>query len=464
MKDLLIGTWNYKVNEAPFGFRTGKVIFYEEDGELEAELKIYGLTIKTKDLSISSSKVSFTAEVDIEQVAIKLEFEDDRLVGLVHMSEGAMAVEMEKKGGKRSAKDSPENSLEAASSKEMEQRKKLQKDLCAQIDLTEKSHTFYYGWYGNPEFNKEYIGWNHGVIPHAVDTKWNDLPPYPGGDDLAANFYPQLGCYSSTNPAVIKTQMQQIHDAGIRAVAISWWGKEHFTNKSVYTLLDTAQSYGLKIIFHLEPFYKTVEEFRVQLVYISENYNQHPAIYRFNGLPFYYLYNSFKLDHHEWFSMLNPESDSTIRNTPLDGVFISLWTTQFDGEFTVKSGFDGFYTYFASDGFAYGSTTENWPHISQFAQKNNLIYIPCVGPGYLDTRVRPWNEKNTKSREQGNYYEEMMKKAAATKPDFVGITSFNEWFEGTQIEPAVPKNIPSFTYEDYGKDVDPMVYIGKQKS
>jgi len=464
MKDLLLGTWNYVVKKAPFGFRTGSVIFFEENGDLKAKLKIYGLTIKTKDLSVSGTQVSFNAQVDIEQVAIRLELDGDKLTGFVYISDGTMPVTMMKKGSKKGGLERLIDDFPGtAESQELVQRKKAQKDLCKQINVDRKIHTFYYGWYGNPEFDKQYIGWNQGVIPHMVETTWNDVPPYPGGDNIASNFYPQLGCYSNSDPAVIQTHMQQICDAGIGVVAVSWWGREHFTDRSVPTILDTAHSYGLRVVFHIEPFYSTVTEFKPQLGYISENYNQHPAIYRLNGVPLYYLYNSFKLEHQEWHSMLSPESETTIRNTPLDGVFISLWTTQFDGEFTVKSGFDGFYSYFASDGFSYGSTTLNWLHLSQFARENNLIYIPCVGPGYLDTRVRPWNGKTTKSRGNGRYYEAMMEKAVDTAPDFIGITSFNEWFEGTQIEPAVPKTIPSFTYEEYGKDEDPLFYIKKTK-
>ena len=81
----------------------------------------------------------------------------------------------------------------------------------------------------------------------------------------------------------------------------------------------------------------------------------------------------------------------------------------------------------------------------------------------MDTRIRPWNEKTTQSRDSGRYYEAMMAKAVETNPDFIGITSFNEWFEGTQIEPAVPKSISGYTYEDYGKDTDPLFYIRKTR-
>jgi len=464
-EETLIGTWNYTAKDAPFGFQSGKMIFYEEDGTKKAKIKIYGFTIATENLQIDGAKVSCTAEVEHEQISIKLEMKDNQLMGWIQFSDGGMAVEMVKKGAK--------GNVESETSEDKKEIKTVVLkgigrtnlvDEVSQSDVVNyKVHTFYYGWYGNPENDGRYNNWNHPVIKHWIDTTWDNAGSYPGGDDIGANFYPQLGSYSSTSREIIDTHMQQIREAGIGVVAISWWGKDSFADKSVKTILDTAHKYGLKLAFHIEPIYKTVAEFRGHLEYISVNYAQHPALYKVNGKPMYYLYNSFKLKYEEWQSMLNPDSLSSIRKTPLDGIFIGLWTTVFDGEFAVKSGFDGFYTYFASDGFAYGSTTSNWPEMSAFAREHNLIYIPSVGPGYIDTRIRPWNVKNTKSRDMGRYYEKMYAYAVHTNPDFISITSFNEWHEGTQIEPSIPKQVGEYTYEDYGAESDPLFYIKKTK-
>ena len=51
-----------------------------------------------------------------------------------------------------------------------------------------------------------------------------------------------------------------------------------------------------------------------------------------------------------------------------------------------QANFDGFYTYFASNGFTYGCNIKNWNILSKFARNNNLIFAPSVGPGYIDTR------------------------------------------------------------------------------
>ena len=322
-----------------------------------------------------------------------------------------------------------------------------------------KVHTFYYAWFGNPEVDGQYFHWDHQIIPHWIDSTWNHAGSFPGGDDIGANFYPQLGCYSSNDPEIIDLHMKQIRKAGIGVVAFSWWGKDSFSDKSLQNYLDIAHKHGLKIAFHIEPIYKTVEDFKGHLEYIVANYKEHPAFYKIDDKPFYYIYDAYKLNYKMWNSMLNPESTTTIRNTELDAIFISLWTLRLDGEFAVVSAFDGVYTYYGSDGFAFGSTTSNWGKMAAYAEEQNLLFIPCAGPGYMDTRIRPWNEKTTRSRENGSYYEKMFMSAVNTNPDFLGITSFNEWHEGTQIEPAIPKRISDYTYEDYGADTDPMFYI-----
>lgn len=40
-----------------------------------------------------------------------------------------------------------------------------------------------------------------------------------------------------------------------------------------------------------------------------------------------------------------------------------------------------------------------------------MIFIPSVGPGYDDRRIRPWNVENTRNREDGKYYQKMFEMA-----------------------------------------------------
>eukprot|EP01103_Thecamoeba_quadrilineata_P004887 TRINITY_DN14761_c0_g1_i2.p2 TRINITY_DN14761_c0_g1~~TRINITY_DN14761_c0_g1_i2.p2 ORF type:complete len:138 (-),score=9.85 TRINITY_DN14761_c0_g1_i2:18-431(-) len=109
------------------------------------------------------------------------------------------------------------------------------------------------------------------------------------------------------------------------------------------------------------------------------------------------------------------------------------------------SNFDGFYTYFASKGFTEGANPEIWSQLKKFATEKNLLFVPSVGPGYDDTRVRPWNNENTQSRSNGLYYQNYLDAVLKVSPPYVSITSFNEWHEGTQIESCQPYD----TYQDY---------------
>lgn len=138
----------------------------------------------------------------------------------------------------------------------------------------------------------------------------------------------------------------------------------------------------------------------------------------------------------------------------------TLWRMDTFGAFLITKAcyFPGFYTYFASNGFSYGSSWKNWKLLSKFAIESGLVFVPSVGPGYIDTQVRPWNGANTRHRRRGSYYEVGWRSAMAANAPLVSITSFNEWHEGTQIEPAVPFSTPDIQYLDYQPD-GPLFYL-----
>ena len=56
----------------------------------------------------------------------------------------------------------------------------------------------------------------------------------------------------------------------------------------------------------------------------------------------------------------------------------------------------------------------------------------------------------------------MFKSAIEKEPNIIGITSFNEWHEGTQIEPAVSKKNDLYRYEDYSP-LSPYYYLERTR-
>ena len=333
-------------------------------------------------------------------------------------------------------------------------------------------HIFYYAWYGNPAFDGKYIHWNHRLLPH-----WNrdvakhhkqgqHIPP----NDIGSNFYPSLGPYSSTDPKVIDDHMRQMRAARVGVIVLSWYppGKsdsEGVPSDSLVTpLLNAAANYNLKITLHIEPYEgrddQTVHD---DVKYIIDKYSKHTSFYKYRtndgqNLPMLYIYDSYHTPAESWAQLMMPYGSHSVRHTPYDCIFIALMVEMGHRKYIEIGGFDGFYTYFATDKFTYGSTWRYWPKLQSIAKQTNSLFIPSVGPGYIDTNIRPWNHDNMRLRNDGSYYNNSWKAALRTNPHIVSITSFNEWHEGTQIERAVPKSFPGLIYKDY-KPQNPDYYL-----
>lgn len=329
-------------------------------------------------------------------------------------------------------------------------------------------HAFYYAWYGNIDTDNRYMHWNHRYLPHWVESV---TKKYPQGrhippDDIGASFYPQLGCYSSKDPAVIAAHMRQLRQARIGVIAVSWYPAGLSDDEGpppdpvIPVLLDSALEYGIKVTLHIEPYKgRTPQSVRKDLQYIHTHYSNHPSLYKLERktlsgdvrqLPLIYIYDSYLSTASEWAKVLKPGGEVSIRGKEYDVIAIGLLVERSHMHSLLEGGFDGFYTYFAANDFSFGSTFKNWGVLAKFAHQNNLLFVPSFGPGYDDLQVRPWNGKTSRQRRNGDYYREGF--AAALKNSvgsLVSITSFNEWLEGTQIEPAVPRKRQGYTYLDY---------------
>lgn len=84
-------------------------------------------------------------------------------------------------------------------------------------------HAFYYPWYGAPDYDGNYLHWNHPYIPHwnkKEAQKWPNYTHKPP-DDVGSNFYPLLGAYSSRDREIIDAHMQMMRYARIGKLIMS---------------------------------------------------------------------------------------------------------------------------------------------------------------------------------------------------------------------------------------------------
>ena len=160
-------------------------------------------------------------------------------------------------------------------------------------------------------------------------------------EDIASAFYPARGLYSSLDSNVVGEQMADIARARVDVVVFSWWrngthsdiqgrrGLFAGTDGAVQHTLDSAVAAGIHVCFHLEPYNgRKIEDVRDDVAFLLYEYGEHPAFLRVNGLPVFYVYDSYHLPIDSWKELLLPEGKHSVRGTPLDGLFIGLYLSR----------------------------------------------------------------------------------------------------------------------------------------
>ncbi|HEX5417602.1 MAG TPA: endo-1,3-alpha-glucanase family glycosylhydrolase, partial [Chloroflexota bacterium] len=230
--------------------------------------------------------------------------------------------------------------------------------------------------------------------------------------------------YVSADRATIERQVTQAQSVGIDGFEVNWWGPNNQTDTNLQTLLSVARAHNFKVTVDFDlnsPFVTNNDQLTADIKYLSRYYAD-PAWFHYQGKPFIVFYGVSRQPVAAW-ATIRQQAD------PNQQVF---WMGE-GVQFTYLSVFDGIHPYSIAFSASPGSVLASYAR--QTRAYPGKVWMATAMPGYNDVGVNG-SKGYVRDRANGAYYQSSWNGAVATNPDIINITSFNEWTEGSMIEPS----------------------------
>ena len=282
---------------------------------------------------------------------------------------------------------------------------------------------FYYPWYRNPKNYDKYVHWEDvDEVSQKIGSSYN---------------YPKLGAYDSNNPKIITQHIKWAKYHGIDGFIVSWWGITSLEDYALDSIMKIAQKMNFKITVYLEKVrFRKVETATRDLLHLLRRYQDNPSWLKVDNRPVFFIYTR-AVKHigiTGWNKVVENVSNK-IKTIPY--LIANSRTPQ-----AIKS-FDSTHDYIQIGNKEYQNNPKKV--FTTLLEKINRINPICIKmltvcPGYDDTSVR--KPGLNISRQDGKLYTKQWDSILSlltlyTSLDWVLVTSWNEWHEGTEIEPSL---------------------------
>lgn len=313
-------------------------------------------------------------------------------------------------------------------------------------DIAARVAAVYHIDYRSMDRDGEWGGWS---------ADGNEAP-----DDIASDYLPALGPYSSTDPGVRNEHFEMFNRASIGIVSIVWDGRDSPSGLLITDVLNDAERRGLSAAFIFElPDGAGPEVLPSEIQYLFDTYGDHPALFR-PGQPSRWTENAGMMVVVVGTEVWEERGDVDVGawrdaidvvHQIGDGVIVLAVSS--DSVWVDEGHFDGL-----ADGPIDGVEPPSYGWVEHLPE--GAWFVPVVSPG----NSASWSSEAEPavSRGDGSRYEEQWDAAmsAPVPPNLVMVLSFNEWQSGTQIEPAAPESTrgDGTPYLDY-EPVSPEGYL-----
>lgn len=263
-----------------------------------------------------------------------------------------------------------------------------------------------------------------------------------GRRDIASVFYPRIGPYHGRDPKVLEYHLLSARAAGIEGFVADWYGPGSYTDAVFGDLVQAAERIGMKVAICLEekaffPGYARVatraevlDEMARQIRHVLDTHARSPAYLHRNLRPVLFMFNGFGDSEVGPLSLSPDELDAVLDRFP--GTRPLLVRGHFHEAYAAVTG--------ASYAWCGDATyrREFYAQAGDARRRGALDYVVGVAsPGFDDSGVNGWGRGPRVTERRGTQeYEDNWNDVVEARPDAVQIVTWNDFQEGTTIEPT----------------------------
>ncbi len=294
----------------------------------------------------------------------------------------------------------------------------------ARFKVPRKVLAFYYTWYGTLEEQGRWIHWN------KIDRERHSI--------ATSTHYPAGGPYDSHKVSVIDRHIRQARESGVDCFICTWWGQADYTDRAFEKVLQRSAVKDFEVSLYWETapgsgapqVTKAVDD----LLYMLKRYGDKPAFLKVKGAPVIFVYGRVmnQLTIRQWQEIINRVQSGYQK----DFLLIADGYSDLNARL-----FDGIHTYNICGwvqkkppSVLRETARKSFQEAVTAARNHSKLSCLTIIPGYDDTKIR--TPGINAERMDGSTYRILWKEAIAADPDWVLITSWNEWHEGSEIEPS----------------------------
>jgi hypothetical protein len=305
-------------------------------------------------------------------------------------------------------------------------------------------------WFKTRDFSGEWQMWNSGFeqLTHDPDVILDN-----GHRDAATIDYPLTGLYDSSDPDVVEYQFLLMKLAGIEGIIVDWNGRRisPHVHESLLRILPFLDRFGMKLIMCFEEWagYWPRDHFpshgegfdaaTSEVLYLMNEIASMPCYGVVRGAKPVLVFRKIPdlwYGVGEW-ERLAPVITSRGGGVLFDeGGYAQLHQVS-DGKYFWIGDFPAGKSYST---LAWSEEAYNWfleNKTNGPARVAAPMFFGSVFPGFNDTPVWGWSgNPRIGPRYDGKRFEKMWEMSIAANLDLVQVVTWNDWNEGTQIEPA----------------------------